>query len=221
MDKCGELERAGECFSLAGCYQEAADVYAKGNFFSECLTVCDKGKLFEMGLNYIKSWKKYPVKDCAVAQRGEGTDEIEQAFLERCALYYYELKDNRSMMNFVRAFHSIISMRNFLKEHASLDELLLLEEGLGNYLEAAEIAKLKGDILLHADFLEKAGKFREASLHILFYVLANSLWSYGSKGWPAKAVFTKGGAFIKKPSHVLSTRRKAFTSLFALRLTFC
>ncbi|KAM1067711.1 hypothetical protein ACFX2J_022665 [Malus domestica] len=186
LDKCGELERAGECFSLAGCYQEAADVYAKGNFFSECLTVCDKGKLFEMGLNYIKSWKKHPVKDSAVAQRGEGSDEIEQAFLERCALYYYELKDNRSMMNFVRAFHSIISMRNFLKEHASLDELLLLEEGLGNYLEAAEIAKLKGDILLQADFLEKAGKFREASLHILFYVLANSLWSYGSKGWPVK-----------------------------------
>ncbi|TQD88449.1 hypothetical protein C1H46_025973 [Malus baccata] len=212
LDKCGDLERAGECFSLAGCYQDAADVYAKGNFFSECLSVCAKGKLFEMGLKYIKYWKQHPIKDSAVARRGEGMDEIEQAFLESCALHYHKLKDNRSMMNFVRAFHSIISMRNFLKEHAGLDELLLLEEGFGNYLEAAEIAKLKGDIILEADFLEKAGKFREASLHILFYVLANSLWSYGSKGWPVKQ-FSQKEELLSKAKSCAKNETESFYEL--------
>ncbi|XP_068331789.1 uncharacterized protein [Pyrus communis] len=209
LDKCDDLERAGECFSLAGCYQDAADVYAKGNFFSECLTVCAKGKLFEMGLKYIEYWKEHPVEDTAVATRGEGIDKIEQEFLESCALHYYELKDNRSMMKFVRAFNSIISMRNFLKKYATLDELLLLEEGFGNYLEAVEVAKLKGDILLEADFLEKAGKFREASLRILFYVLANSLWSYGSKGWPIKQ-FSQKKELLSKAKSCANNESESF-----------
>ncbi|XP_059444854.1 uncharacterized protein LOC132176609 [Corylus avellana] len=38
LEQCGEseLKRAGECFSLAGCYELAADVYARGYFFSDC-----------------------------------------------------------------------------------------------------------------------------------------------------------------------------------------
>ncbi|PRQ41353.1 putative hydrolase [Rosa chinensis] len=188
LNKCGEseLERAAECFSLAGCYEEAADVYAKGNFFSECLTVCGKGRLFEMGLEYINNWKQHAEEDSAMSTRGNGINRMEHEFLESCALHYYNLNDNRSMMKFVKAFHSIILMRNFLKRLDNLDELLLLEEEFGNYLEAANIAQLKGDILLESDFLGKAGKFKEASLHILFYVLAQSLWSSGSKGWPLK-----------------------------------
>ncbi|KAM1846609.1 hypothetical protein ACFX14_011002 [Malus domestica] len=209
LGKCGDLERAGECFSLAGCYQDAADVYAKGNFFSECLTVCAEGKLFEMGLKYIEYWKEHPVEDTAVATRREGMDKIEQEFLESCAIHYCELKDNRSMMKFVRAFHSINSMRNFLNKNASLDELLLLEEGFGNYLEAVEVAKLKGDILLEADFLEKAGKFREASLRILFYVLANSLWSYGSKGWPIKQ-FSQKKELLSKAKSCANNESESF-----------
>ncbi|BFG15998.1 hypothetical protein CerSpe_022720 [Prunus speciosa] len=202
LDKCGvpDLERAGECFSLAGCYKDAADVYARGNYFFECLTVCSKGKLFQMGLQYIKYWKQHAIEDGVVARRGEGIDKIEQEYLESCASHYYELKDNRSMMNFVKAFHSIILMRNFLKKLGLLDELLLLEEEFGNYLEAADIAKLKGDILLEAGFLGKAGKFREASLHILFYVLANSLWSCGRKGWPIQQFLQKEELLSKAKS---------------------
>ncbi|XP_034698183.1 TPR and ankyrin repeat-containing protein 1-like [Vitis riparia] len=50
MEKCGEpmLDKAGECFSLARCYKSAAEAYAKGNYFSECLAVCIKGRLFYM-----------------------------------------------------------------------------------------------------------------------------------------------------------------------------
>ena len=38
---------------------------------------------------------------------------------------------------------------------------------------------LRGDILVVIDFLEKAGKFKEAATLILAYVLSNSLWSSG------------------------------------------
>ncbi|BFG15995.1 hypothetical protein CerSpe_022680 [Prunus speciosa] len=214
LDKYGvpDLERAGECFSLAGCYKDSADVYARGNFFSECLTACAKGKLFEMGLQYIKYWKKHAIQDCVVARRGEGMDEIEQEYLESCASHYYELTDHRSMMNFVKEFHSIILMRNFLKKLGLLDELLLLEEEFGNYLEAAEIAKMKGDILLEVDFLGKAGKFREASSHILFYVFANSLWSYGRKGWPIQQ-FSQKEELLSKAKSFAKNETESFYEL--------
>ncbi|CAL8993557.1 unnamed protein product [Prunus brigantina] len=214
LDKCGvpDLERAGECFSLAGCYKDAADVYARGNYFFECLTVCSKGKLFQMGLQYIKYWKQHAIEDGVVARRGEGIDKIEQEYLESCASHYYELKDNRSMMNFVKAFHSIILMRNFLKKLGLLDELLLLEEEFGNYLEAADIAKLKGDILLEAGFLGKAGKFKEASLHILVYVLANSLWSHGRKGWPIQQ-FSQKEEHLSKAKSFAKNETESFYEL--------
>ena len=56
MEKCGEpkLDKAGECFSLARCYKSAAEAYAKGNYFSECLVVHIKGRLFYMGSQVIQ-----------------------------------------------------------------------------------------------------------------------------------------------------------------------
>ncbi|KAK9932130.1 hypothetical protein M0R45_019379 [Rubus argutus] len=145
LEKCGdsELERAAECFTLAECYEDAARVYARGNFFSECLSVCAKGKLFETG---------------------------------------------------------------------SLDELLSLEEEFGNYLEAAEIAQFKGDILLESDFLGKAGKFKDASMHVLFYVLASSLWSSGSKGWPMKK-FAQQEVLLTKAKSVAKNDTEDFYEL--------
>ncbi|XP_059665317.1 uncharacterized protein LOC132311431 [Cornus florida] len=90
------------------------------------------------------------------------------------------------MMKFVRTFHSMDLRRNFLKSLDCLDELFLLEEESGNFLEAAEIAKLRGDLLLEAELLGKAGHYCDASLLILWYVFSNSLWISGSKGWPLK-----------------------------------
>ncbi|XP_059649828.1 uncharacterized protein LOC132295553 [Cornus florida] len=89
-------------------------------------------------------------------------------------------------MKFVRTFHSMDLRRNFLKSLDCLDELFLLEEESGNFLEAAEIAKLRGDLLLEAELLGKAGHVGDASLLILWYVFSNSLWISGSKGWPLK-----------------------------------
>ncbi|KAA8532343.1 hypothetical protein F0562_032402 [Nyssa sinensis] len=96
-------------------------------------------------------------------------------FLHRVALYYYELKDNVAMMKFVKSFHTIELTRTFLNNLDCIDELFSLEKERGNFLEAANIAKKKGDILLEADVVEKAGLFREASMLILWYVFSNPL----------------------------------------------
>ncbi|MCL7051104.1 hypothetical protein MKW94_010688 [Papaver nudicaule] len=50
-----------------------------------------------------------------------------------------------------------------------------------NFMEAATVARLKGDRLLEADMLEKAGQLEDAAEVILFYVLSNSLWANGNK----------------------------------------
>ncbi|KAK0573500.1 hypothetical protein LWI29_008983 [Acer saccharum] len=188
MEKCGEseLERAAECFYLAGCYKLSADAYAKGNFFTKCLNVCFIGKLFDLGLQCIHYWKQHANTDAGEVKRIDDINRIEQGFLERCALHYHKLKDCKSMMKFVKAFHSTDLRRSFLKSLNCLNELLLLEEESGNFLEAATIAKLRGAVLQSADLLQKAGNFKEASTLILNYVFANSLWSHGSKGWPLK-----------------------------------
>ncbi|XP_062076340.1 uncharacterized protein LOC133781383 [Humulus lupulus] len=183
LDKFGEfgLQRAGECFSLAGHYQQAADAYAKGNLFSECLKVCAKGLLFEKGWEYIQSWKQQAKQGFGVTGRGTEIEKTEQEFLESCALYYYKLENKKSMMRFVEAFNSTNSMRKFLRSLGCFDELMSLEERSGNFVEAAEIAKLGGDILAAIDLFEKAGKFKEAATLILSHVLSNSLWSSGKQ----------------------------------------
>ncbi|KAL4392729.1 hypothetical protein AHAS_Ahas03G0374200 [Arachis hypogaea] len=187
LEKCEEpdFKRAGDCFYLAGCCEMAAQVYAKGKFFSDCLSVCAKGGLFDLGLYYIQHWKHNESAGPIMARSHE-LYTMEQKFLESCAHHYYDRKDTRSMMKFVRAFDSIESKREFLRSLSLLTELLLLEEELGNFAEAADIAKMMGDILCEADLLAKACKFVEAYERILFYVVANSLWSSGSKGWPLK-----------------------------------
>ncbi|CAL5430271.1 unnamed protein product [Camellia sinensis] len=211
LEKCGETElnKAGECFSLAGSYKLAAKVYACGKYFSECLSVCTKGKLFDMGLQYIQGWKQDAHRDNGMmVKRSEEINKIEQQFLESCALNYYELKDNRSMMKFVRAFHSMDSVRNFLKSLDCLDELLVMEEESGNFLEAAKVAELRGDVLRKADLIGKAGHFKEASKLILRYVFSNSLWASGSRGWPLKCflqkeeILAKAKSFAKKDSDI-------------------
>ncbi|KAK3222752.1 hypothetical protein Dsin_009777 [Dipteronia sinensis] len=199
MEKCGEseLERAAECFYLAGCYELSAEAYAKGNFFSKCLKVCFLGKLFDLGLQCIHYWKQQANTDAGEVKRIDDINNIEQGFLKRCALHYHKLKDGKSMMKFVKAFHSTDLKRSFLMSLNCLNELLLLEEESGNFLEAATIAKLRGAVLQSAGLLQKAGNFKEASTLILNYVFANSLWSHGSKGWPLKQ-FTQKEELLEK-----------------------
>ncbi|XP_059624937.1 uncharacterized protein LOC132268175 [Cornus florida] len=222
LEKCGEseLKKAGECFSLAECYLRSAEVYAKGNYFSECLSVCTKGKLLDMGLQYIQYWKQHIPMHGDMVTRCSEIEKIEQEFLESCALNYYEAKDNKSMMKFVRAFHSMDLRRNFLKSLDCLDELFLLEEESGNFLEAAEIAKLRGNLLLEADLLGKAGHFGDASLLMLCYVFSNSLWISGGKGWPLKQ-FAQKKELLANAKLLAKKESYAFSESYVFYETVC
>ncbi|KAL8056362.1 hypothetical protein ABFX02_04G115400 [Erythranthe guttata] len=184
LEKCGtsELRKAGECFSLAGSYKIAAEVYNKGNIFDECLSACTKGNHLDLGLRYIEQWKQQ-----AFMTRFKEVDKIAQEFLEKCALECKKKRDSSLMMRFVRAFCTEESKRNFLKSLDLLEELLVLEEDSGNFREALEIAQRLGHTLREIDLLEKAGDYRNASLLVLSYVLTNSLWLSGTRGWPLKS----------------------------------
>ncbi|KAL1535324.1 hypothetical protein AAHA92_28118 [Salvia divinorum] len=188
-DKCGksELRKAGECFSLAGKHDLAAQVYESGNFFRDCLSACSRGNHFDLGLHYIEQWKQDALSNSLIMARFREIDRIVQAFLEDGALEFHKAKDNASLMRFVRAFCSTDSKRNFLKALDCLEGLLVLEEELGNFNEASEIAKSLGYTLREVDLLEKAGQYNNACSLAFSYVISCVLWGSGNKGWPLKS----------------------------------
>ncbi|KDO57831.1 hypothetical protein CISIN_1g000228mg [Citrus sinensis] len=98
---------------------------------------------------------------------------------------------------FVKAFRSINLIHKVLNSLGRFDELLMLENGSGNFMEAANMAVLEGDIFLATDLLQKAWNFREASKLVLNFVFSNSLWSPGSRGWPLKQ-FTQKEELLQK-----------------------
>ncbi|XP_073125657.1 uncharacterized protein [Henckelia pumila] len=208
LQKCGalELRKAGDCFTLAGHYETAADVCAKGNLFIECLSACAKGKLFDMGLQYIEFWKQQAPCNTEIRTKLNEIDKIEQEYLESGALEYYSTKNNILFMKFIRAFGTMESKRNFLRSLDCLEELLSLEKESGNFKEAADVVKLMGDNLAEVDLLAKAGNFASASMLILSYVLSNSIWSSTTQGWPLKSfpqkeeLLTKLMSFAEKVS---------------------
>ncbi|XP_073025717.1 uncharacterized protein [Primulina eburnea] len=208
LHKCGtsELRKAGDCFTLAGCYDAAADVCAKGNLFIECLSACTKGKLFDMGLQYIEFWRQQAPCNAEIMTKLKEIDKIAQEFLESGALEYYSKKNNLLFMKFIRAFGTMESKRNFLRSLDCLEELLTLEKESGNFEEAADVVKLMGDILVEVDLLAKAGNLAGSSKLILSYVLSNSIWTSTTQGWPLKSfpqkeeLLSKLNSFAEKVS---------------------
>ncbi|XP_026377475.1 TPR and ankyrin repeat-containing protein 1-like [Papaver somniferum] len=205
-----KLRDAADCFSLAECWSIAAEVYYRANCVLKCLTVCTKGNLFEAGLQFIEKWQADKASDCDAAEI-QVLKELKQEFLERCASHYHQIEDTKSMMKFVRSFNSLDLMRIFLETRSYLEELVVLEVEFGNCLEAANSAKLRGDLLLEAEILENGGYYEEASGTLLLYVLVNSLWTTGSKGWPLKK-FSNKEKLLKKSKLIAKTRMITFTS---------
>ncbi|XP_057251294.1 uncharacterized protein LOC130589375 [Beta vulgaris subsp. vulgaris] len=189
-----DLQRSGQCYTLAGCYELAANVYAKGDYYHECLYSCSEGKLYKLGLHYIRSWKQ-------LSDLSKPLKAREQQFLLNCALESHKLHDSRAMMNYVRDFNSLISMRTFLKKLGCIGKLTELEADYGNFLEAAKNARQLGNILLEADMLGKGGKHDDAAQLYLASVFAGSLWADGNKGWPLKEFPLKNDFLSKAKSH--------------------
>ncbi|KAI3903276.1 hypothetical protein MKW98_031930 [Papaver atlanticum] len=216
LNNCEEsrLEDAADCFSLAGCWSIAAEVYNRANCLLKCLAVCTKGNLSEAGLQFLEKWKADGIFDADAAEN-QGLNELRQDFLEKCAFHYHQVKDTNSMMKFVRAFNSLNLMWTFLVTHSYVDQLVVLEVESGNSMEAANSAKLRGDLLLGAEILEKGGHYEEASKIILLYVLVNSLWITGSKCWPLEK-FSNKEELLTKSKLIAKTRNDHFYELICM-----
>ncbi|KAH9618695.1 hypothetical protein KSS87_006974, partial [Heliosperma pusillum] len=194
---CSYLEKAGECFTLARCYKLAASVDSKCNMYSQCLSSCINGKLFDEGLQYIQTWKHQNI--------AKDFNKMEQDFLENCALFHIRQGDMKAMMKFVKAFISEDSIRAFLNKWGCRDELLIFEEELGNFSEAAKIARERGEFLLEADLLSKGGYFKEACEYFLCHVFSSFLWAKGSKGWPLKQFQREEELLLKAKTSALNS----------------
>uniref|UniRef100_A0A3B6CCA9 UvrD-like helicase ATP-binding domain-containing protein n=2 Tax=Triticum aestivum TaxID=4565 RepID=A0A3B6CCA9_WHEAT len=185
MQKCGAswLEDAGICFARAECWSEAAEVFFKAKCYPECFSMCSKGKLFNLGLQFLQQLEE---EHLLQNSKSLEVSAIRKTYLENCAQHYSECGDIKRMMPFVKAFSSMDHVRAFLKSKFLLEELFSLEVDMGNFLEASEIAKHKGDVLLEVDMLEKADLFEDATRLLLLHIIVDSFWSSNSRGWPPK-----------------------------------
>ncbi|CAO2036355.1 unnamed protein product [Urochloa humidicola] len=199
MEKCGtsRLEDAGDCFAMTECWSQAAEVYFKARCYSKCFSCCSNGKLFSQGLQYLQQLEKEQCENF-----NSEVAILRNTYLENCALHYFERGDIKHMMPFVKAFDSMDHVRAFLNSRNLLDELLSVEMEMDNYLEAAGIAKLKGDVLLEVNMLEKAELFENATQLLLLYITVNSLWAPHSRGWPLKN-------FAEKEQFLLQVKQMA------------
>ncbi|GLJ34038.1 hypothetical protein SUGI_0684590 [Cryptomeria japonica] len=189
-EKCSEtrLQDAGDCFAEAKCWHDAAAAYARANCVSKCLNACIKGKLFETGLEFIEVLKKENcTSNCGRCEACEGV-KIKTEYLKMCATHFHQKKDTKSMMKFVKAFPTMDLIRSFLWRKDYFDELLGIEETNGNFIQAAEVAEMKGDLLCEAVMLERAEEYEKAFKSILQHVQLNSLWAMGNRGWPLQHI---------------------------------
>ncbi|CAM0876418.1 unnamed protein product [Alopecurus aequalis] len=186
MQKCGTsgLEDAGDCFAMAECWPEAAEMYFKAKCYTKCFSMCSKGKqLFNLGLQFMQQLEE---EHSLENSKSLEVSAVRKKYLDNCAQHYFECGDTNHMMPFVKAFSSMDHVRTFLHSRNLVDELLSLEMEMANFLEAAAIAKHKGDILLEADMLEKADLFEDATRLLLLRIIVDSLWSSDGRGWPPK-----------------------------------
>ncbi|PIA31055.1 hypothetical protein AQUCO_05300110v1 [Aquilegia coerulea] len=214
LAKGGRLKDAGDIFSSAACWSRAAEMYARGNYVSKCLSACIEGELFDMGLDFIKKWKGNEYESVDMTTESKDLQEVEQEFLKRCALHYHERQNSEFMMKFVRQLQSMDSMRSFLRSVNCLDELLLLEEMAGNFMEAASLAEEKGDLVSEADLLAKAGCFEDAARLILVHVFGYSLWATGCTGWPLKNFPNKEALLAKAKKFAMNGTECFYESVF-------
>ncbi|XBI94504.1 hypothetical protein VPH35_031130 [Triticum aestivum] len=186
MQKCGtsKLEDAGDCFAMAECWLEAAEVFLKAKCYTKFFSMCSEGKnLFNLGLQFLQQLEE---EHSLENSKSLEVSTIRTKYLDNCAQHYFECGDIKHMMPFVKAFSSMDHVRAFLNSRNLVDELLSLEMEMGNFLEAAGIAKHNGDVLLEVDMLEKAGLFEDATRLLLLHIIVDSLWSSNSRGWPLK-----------------------------------
>ncbi|GJR59496.1 hypothetical protein Tco_1501658 [Tanacetum coccineum] len=89
-------------------------------------------------------------------------------------------------LQFVGVSRNVWKMVGCSSSKGCIDDLFLLEEESGNFLNAAMIARSWGDLSKEANLLEKAGEFQEVAMCLIWYVLFRVAWGDGNRGWPLK-----------------------------------
>ncbi|KAF7073491.1 hypothetical protein CFC21_078464 [Triticum aestivum] len=207
--KCGisRLEEAGDCFARAECWSEAAEMFLKAKCYTKCFSMCSKGKqLYNLGLQFLQQLEE---EHSLENSKSLEVSAIRTKYLDNCAQHYFERGDIKNMMPFVKAFSSMDHVRVFLNSRNLIDELLSLEMEMGNFLEAAGIAKHKGDVLLEVDILEKADLFEDATRLLLLHIIVGSLWSSNSRGWPPKR-YAEKAQFLAKAKELAKKVSECF-----------
>ncbi|KAE8790127.1 putative ATP-dependent helicase [Hordeum vulgare] len=58
------LEDAGDCFAMTECWSEAAEAYFKAKCYTQCFSMCSKGKLFSLGLQFLQQlWEEAAIDE--------------------------------------------------------------------------------------------------------------------------------------------------------------
>ncbi|CAM6125858.1 unnamed protein product [Calypogeia fissa] len=220
------LEDAGDCFMDAKCWTEAADAYNKSFCVRQCLLACLKGKLLDLGADFLDDWEQQlnsrdqeRLEDAITLQPVSG-DELEQLkldYLKKCALHYHKQRNTESMMKFVRRFPSVTSQKVFLKRRDYFDQLIEVEEGEGNFLRAAEMAEQKGDLKHAVKLLVRGGCHEEAVGKLLDRARFEMLWSDGKQGWPLIAT-SESQDLLQRVSEIISSCRNDIGSNFLQEL---
>nr|GEW67078.1 UvrD-like helicase, ATP-binding domain, P-loop containing nucleoside triphosphate hydrolase [Tanacetum cinerariifolium] len=178
--------------AFLGYVREAAEMFESiGKLEYDASCYCDLGEYERAGKIYVYTPGKIDAAAECFSLAGCHSEAAEayakgDQFLESCAFEYHGHDDPKSMMKFVHAFYCMESKRVFLRSLGCLDDLLLLEEESGKFLEAAELARSLDGVIKEADLLEKVGHFKEAAVLLLWYVYFSSLWGNGNSGWPLK-----------------------------------
>ncbi|KAJ6726124.1 MAMMARY TURMOR VIRUS RECEPTOR-like protein 1 2 MTVR1 2 [Salix purpurea] len=181
FESIGKAEYAAECFYMLKEYDRAGVL--------QSLLSCTFGFLMfmlVMTIACVPLQLKYMQK-AVISPSACLHVPMENSLTRACIIYNtgnntgLQIKDAEKWIRLNKSFWRAGALMSFL----------LLEVESGNFLEAAGIAKQKGELVHEADLLGKGGHFKEASLLILWFVFANSLWSTGSKGWPLKQFLQK------------------------------
>uniref|UniRef100_A0A803NBG7 UvrD-like helicase ATP-binding domain-containing protein n=1 Tax=Chenopodium quinoa TaxID=63459 RepID=A0A803NBG7_CHEQI len=181
-----ELEKACHCYTLAGFHARAAEIYAENYLYRECLHACNTGKLFNLGLQYVQSWKQLALEEGSI-----DLITFEQEFLKSCAHASYKKKDKKKMMKYVKKFSSLDSMRTFLWNQGCYEEGIDIEIEMGDIQEGLRIARKVGLFLREADLLEKAQNYEDASRLYIWYVFGKCCWASGGKNWLERDLLLK------------------------------
>ncbi|KAJ6813050.1 uncharacterized protein M6B38_145180 [Iris pallida] len=153
------FEDAGDCFCLAQCWSEAAKLYAQGICLSKCLSACIKGLHFVAGFSFLEQWPQ-PVSS---------SDRVD--YIKSTVRAYCKLDGIDALWKFVKAFPD-----------DAVDSLLASED----YDGALASARLRGEVLLEADILQKSRRYEESSRVMIFCAVEKMLWEDGNNGWPLK-----------------------------------